>query len=105
MRHTSSHTKNRRSHHALKNVRLVVNKENGNLTLPHHIDEATGMYNGKQIYTPKVKAVKVAPKVKGPRTEPKHDHDHPEKEGSKGILGRITGGAKPKSRSGMGGGV
>lgn len=85
-------------------MRLVVNKENGNLTLPHHIDEATGMYNGKQIFTPKTKSEKAVKKVKGPRTEPT-THESGEKEGSKGILGRLTGGAKPKSRSGMGGGV
>lgn len=49
MRHTSSHTKNRRSHHALKNQKLVKDKESGNLRLPHRLDEATGMYRGKQI--------------------------------------------------------
>ena len=49
MRHTSSHTKNRRSHHALKNRVIVKDKESGALRLPHRLDESTGMYRGKQI--------------------------------------------------------
>jgi len=57
MRHTSAHTKNRRSHHALKNTNIVTDKESGALRLPHRIDETTGMYRGKQIAP--AKAVKV----------------------------------------------
>ena len=49
MRHTSSHTKNRRSHHALVETGIVKDKESGNLRLPHRLDEKTGMYRGKQI--------------------------------------------------------
>lgn len=63
MRHTSSHTKNRRSHHALKNTRIVKDKDSDALRLPHRIDETTGMYRGKQIITPKKKkVVREAPK-------------------------------------------
>jgi ribosomal protein L32 len=58
MRHTSSHTKNRRSHHALKNRSIVKDKESGALRLPHRLDETTGMYRGKLIVTPKVKKTK-----------------------------------------------
>jgi large subunit ribosomal protein L32 len=53
MRHTSSHTKNRRSHHALKNRVIVKDKESGALRLPHRLDETTGMYRGKLIGKPK----------------------------------------------------
>lgn len=114
MRHTSSHTKNRRSHHALSATKAVVDKESGALRLPHHIDETTGMYRGKQIFTPKAKVAKVS-KTKGPDTEPKaeahahdhakHDHANAEAKGLKGIMGKIATGGRPKARSGMGGGV
>lgn len=114
MRHTSGHTANRRSHHALKNTNVVTDKESGNLRLPHHLDEVTGMYRGKQIFTPKVKVVKGA-KVKGPDTEPvaKQTHEHAHEEhanaeakASKGIAGKVIGAtSRPKARSGFGGGV
>lgn len=66
MRHTSSHSKNRRSHHALKNRVVVKDKESGAIRLPHRLDETTGMYRGKLIAPQKVKAEKVtkAPKTK-----------------------------------------
>lgn len=103
MRHTRGHTGNRRSHHALKSTNIVTDKESGNLRLPHRLDEATGMYRGKLVVPPRAKATKVK--------EAKHDHEHvaapvvKKESGSKGLLGKITGGAKPKARSGMGGGV
>lgn len=61
MRHTSSHTRNRRSHHALKDRAIVKDKESGALRLPHRLDESTGMYRGKLIAPKKVKVEKVAP--------------------------------------------
>jgi ribosomal protein L32 len=118
MRHTSSHTKNRRSHHALVEGAIVVDKESGALRLPHRIDETTGMYRGKQI-VPK-KEVKAAAKKHAHRLEA-HDHDHDEaaamgvkepvhaeivsdKKVAKGLAGRMQLG-KAKSRSGFGGGA
>lgn len=111
MRHTSSHTKNRRSHHALKNKVIVTDKESGALRLPHRLDETTGMYRGKQIL-PK-KEVKAKKKDHDKRVE-EHKHDHAEgerqpihveaKEAPKkeGLMGRMTKG-RAKARSGMGG--
>lgn len=107
MRHTRGHTGNRRSHHALKNKNIVTDKESGNFRLPHRLDEATGMYRGKLIVTPRAKATKVK--------EAKHAHVHTaaapvakkdkeQPKSSKGLLGKLTGGAKPKARSGAGGG-
>jgi len=114
MRHTRGQTGNRRSHHALKQMNIVKDAESGNLRLPHRIDEATGMYRGKQIFTPKVKAEHKT-KSKGPDTEPaapKHVHEHAkevhanaEAKGLKGIFGKIATGGRPKARSGFGGGV
>lgn len=62
MRHTSSHTKNRRSHHALKTRVIVKDKESGALRLPHRLDESTGMYRGKLIAPAKARATKVTAK-------------------------------------------
>lgn len=68
MRHTSAHTKNRRSHHALKNINIVTDKESGALRLPHRLDETTGMYRGKQIAPAKV--------VKAKKEKDTHTHVH-----------------------------
>lgn len=112
MRHTRGHTNNRRSHHALEAVSAITDKETGALRLPHRLDEATGMYRGRQIVAPKAK--KESAKVKGPDTEklaePTHVHDHAghehanaETKASKGVLGKFMGGGRPKARSGFGG--
>ena len=116
MRHTSSHTKNRRSHHALKATNIVADKESGALRLPHTIDETTGMYRGKQIVTKKEVKEKGKKKIartkkhedvkNGPNTNkeaPKHVKSE-ETEKKKGLVGRMTLG-KAKSRSGFGGGI
>lgn len=112
MRHTKGHTGNRRSHHALAATNVVKDKESGNLRLPHRLDEATGMYRGKQIATPRVSRVG-KPKLKGASTEPvvKHVHEHALEEHSnaeakslKGVSGKVATGGRPKARSGFGGG-
>ena len=113
MRHTSGHTGNRRSHHALKNMVIVKDKESGNLRLPHRLDEKTGMYRGVQIFTPKVKVAKNA-KVKGPDTEPKapkHVHEHAHEEHANADVKatktskKVSSTSRPKARSGFGGGA
>ena len=105
MRHTRGHSGNRRSHHALEAVRAVKDAESGNLRLPHRLDETTGLYRGKQLFTPKVK-VKQPKSLKEKAQEPDvhAGHTH-ETEGPKGIIGKVTAAARPRSRSGMGGGV
>ena len=123
MRHTKGHTRNRRSHHALESMTIVKDKESGNLRLPHRLDEATGMYRGKQIAPVIVKKVPAkggsASGGKGPSTAPaaEHAHDHThehanaETNAAKGIFGKIkratrseaNPGGRPKARSGMGG--
>ena len=114
MRHTRGHTGNRRSHHALAQMNAVKDKESGNLRLPHRVDEITGIYRGKQIFTPKVKAKNTHEHAKGPSTEPvaKHVHEHSqeahanaEAKSSKGIFGKVATGGRPKARSGFGGGA
>ncbi len=118
MRHTRGHSGNRRSHHALKNQSLVKDKESGNLRLPHRLDEATGMYRGKQIAPPlshKIENKEAKKKARGANTEPAaphvhdHTHEHANAEAknasaSKGFFGKFTTGGRPKARSGAGGG-
>lgn len=104
MRHTSSHTKNRRSHHALQASKVVKDKESGALRLPHRLDETTGMYRGKLIVPERKKALKKEEKRRerneGKKEEmlnasmghkePVHaEEKQPEK---KGVLGRMTKG-------------
>tara|TARA_B100000575_G_C22685253_1_gene416206 strand:+ start:58 stop:243 length:186 start_codon:yes stop_codon:yes gene_type:complete len=40
----------RRSHHSLKNINLIEDKESGEPRLQHTIDKSTGMYKGRQVF-------------------------------------------------------
>ena len=113
MRHTRSHTRNRRSHHALTGAGIVTDKESGNLRLPHRIDETTGMYRGKQIAAPKLEKEKKGKKEgRGERsqveiadTTPEAQKQDVKKDVKKGsILGKVTK-ARTNTRSGFGGGA
>lgn len=118
MRHTRSHTRNRRSHHALVEGAIVKDKESGNLRLPHRLDETTGMYRGKLIVPERKKELKEEKKRKVRNQEedakldigakePIHEEKHivtEEREKKQGLIGRMTKG-KAKSRSGFGGGA
>jgi ribosomal protein L32 len=119
MRHTSSHSKNRRSHHALKETTIVADKESGALRLPHRLDESTGMYRGIQIVSKKVlERAELKDKRNAAHKqehihaegvkEPIHKEKHLAKEASdkksQGVLGRMVTG-RAKARSGMGGGT
>ena len=114
MRHTSGHTRNRRSHHALDAIKAVPGEKEGTLRLPHRLDEASGMYRGRQI-VPVKESRAPSTKVKGPDTEalaahePEHEHAHVEHENaqaksSRGVSGKAMPSDRPRSRSGMGGG-
>lgn len=49
MRHTRSHTGNRRSHHALTAATSVVCSNCGESRRPHHMCLSCGFYNGRQV--------------------------------------------------------
>lgn len=48
MRHTRAHTKNRRSHHALSEPSISINKEDG-IHQRHRVSPITGKYKGTQV--------------------------------------------------------
>ena len=111
MRHTRSHTNNRRSHHALADATIVKDKESGALRLPHRLAAPSGMYRGKQSVSKEAIARRAAKAQKEAKEKREHQHAegrrepiHSEKEEKKeGVLGRLTKG-KAKARSGFGGG-
>lgn len=49
MRHTSGHTKNRRSHHSLIEPRLSKCPKCGSFHLRHHACAVCGEYRGRQV--------------------------------------------------------
>ncbi|KKU55109.1 MAG: hypothetical protein UX77_C0017G0007 [Parcubacteria group bacterium GW2011_GWA1_47_11] len=63
MRHTRSHTKNRRSHHALAKPALSKD-ELGNFHLRHRLSKVSGVYRGRKIIDLTLKLKKRAEKIK-----------------------------------------
>lgn len=49
MRHTRSHTANRRSHHALTAINVTTDEKTGTSHLRHRVDLKTGLYRGKKV--------------------------------------------------------
>ena len=49
MRHTRAHTRNRRSHHALKGPRLTVSKEEGTVRPRHRALLDGSQYRGRSV--------------------------------------------------------
>ena len=64
MRHTRAHTKNRRSHHALKANTIVKDKDTQTTHLRHRASLETGTYRGRQVIDMVKKAAKTAKKSK-----------------------------------------
>ena len=53
-RKTSKSKRNmRRSHHSLKKINIIEDKNSGEPRLSHKLDMSTGIYNGKQIIVKK----------------------------------------------------
>jgi len=49
MRHTKSHTRNRRSHHKAEQAALSRDTKTGTVHMRHRVCTETGMYRGKKI--------------------------------------------------------
>jgi len=64
MRHTKSHTHNRRSHHALKPVKLSSCAKCHEAVLPHRMCANCGTYQGKEIVDVLAKLTKKEKKQK-----------------------------------------
>ncbi len=62
MRHTSGHTRNRRSHHALKTTGTVLCESCGNPRRKHVACSSCGAYKGKNVLEKKAKVEKKATK-------------------------------------------
>jgi ribosomal protein L32 len=67
MRHTRSHTQNRRSHHALARPALSKD-EKGNVHLRHRVSTTTGLYRGRKVVDMTSKLTKKAEKAKAKET-------------------------------------
>jgi len=64
MRHTRSHTGNRRSHHALKSTNLTVCSNCKEARLTHTVCNNCGFYRGRQVIDVVKKAEKKTKKSK-----------------------------------------
>lgn len=63
MRHTRAHTKNRRSHHALKANTITIDEKTKTSSLRHRVNMETGMYRGRQVIDVVKRAAKAAKKA------------------------------------------
>lgn len=68
MRHTRSHTRNRRSHHALKNPALTTDSKTGTVHLRHRASATTGQYKGVTVIDMDKKIAKKEKKMKEAQT-------------------------------------
>ena len=62
MRHTKSHTRNRRSHHRAEKPTLSKDKDSGVTHLRHRASSVTGKYKGRNVVNVEKKAIKKANK-------------------------------------------
>lgn len=63
MRHTRSHTRNRRSHHALS-APAITSEKGGALNLRHRVSPVSGTYRGRQVIDVEKKIEKTIAKRK-----------------------------------------
>lgn len=74
MRHTPSHTKNRRSHHALKDIVLIKCEKCGTDKIPHRLCTNCGFYRKNEIIDVLKKLTKKQRKQKQTELEKKNSH-------------------------------
>lgn len=71
MRHTKSHTANRRSHHALKKTNFTGCTNCKALKKPHTVCSSCGFYNNKKVLDLVKKVEKKQKKAKAKKAEAK----------------------------------
>jgi ribosomal protein L32 len=64
MRSNRSHTGNRRSHHALKNITVSKDAKSGAVHMRHRASVVTGMYRGHQVINVGKRLAKIEKKAK-----------------------------------------
>ena len=69
MRHTRAHRDNRRSHHALENPSVTVDKTSGVPHLRHRASLITGQYRGRTVIDVTAKLAKRAKKAQEQKAE------------------------------------
>ncbi len=69
MRSTRAHRDNRRSHHALENPSLTMDKTSGVPYLRHRASLTTGEYRGRKVIDVTAKLAKRAKKVQEKKAE------------------------------------
>ncbi len=69
MRHTKSHTKNRRSHHALKSTNFAKCTNCSALKMRHTVCNSCGFYRGKKVVDMVKKTEKKQAKAKAKQAE------------------------------------
>ncbi|MCI0619884.1 50S ribosomal protein L32 [Candidatus Wolfebacteria bacterium] len=69
MRHTRSHTGNRRSHHALKEPRFSVCANCGEKHIRHQVCAHCGQYKGRQVIDIAARTARKAERVERKRRE------------------------------------
>lgn len=75
MRHTSGHTGNRRSHHAIKEPRLSSCADCGSAHLRHRVCVNCGRYRGRMVIDVAAKAIKKEKKAKAKQQEAKREQE------------------------------
>ena len=80
MRHTRSHTKNRRSHHALKEPTLSVCSNCNGHHRPHHMCLSCGYYNGRQVMDLEAQKIKRNARIQAKRERIRADAQTPDPE-------------------------
>lgn len=78
MRHTSGHTRNRRSHHFLKKIGVLSCSKCGEPSLPHKVCKNCGFYKGKEVIDVLAKLTK---KEKKNKEKELHSQEGKAKEG------------------------